>query len=217
MIRQHQRGETRHVCRRHRGAVRGRVATAGNRRHDRHCGRGNPHLRTRGAEARREDPVSADRLRDHAENVRAVGGKFPELADRGDRHHRGQRRRECEWAAGVARCRDARDAFAPRLLQLLAHQLGESVTHDADVDEIELAFDAFIQRRQQVADAALRNDLEHVQLGLGRAAADALLGARCVDDAGAVRPVRHEVVGPACICAARGEVLAARDVPQQRM
>jgi len=45
--------------------------------------------------------------------------------------------------------------FAARLLQLLAHQLGESLTHDADVDEIELPLDAFIQRRQQIADPTL--------------------------------------------------------------
>src|SRR5438270_220847 len=100
-----------------------------------------------------------------------------------------------------------------RLLQLLAHQLGEAVAHDADVDQIELPLDAFIQRGQQITDAAFRNDLEHVQLGLGRAADDALLGARCVDDAGAMCPVRREVVGPAvAVCAAAGEVLAPRDV-----
>jgi len=57
MVSQYQGGETRHVCRRRRGAVRGRVTTARNRRHDRHSGRANQRWgssRALGHEARRE-------------------------------------------------------------------------------------------------------------------------------------------------------------------
>src|ERR1700736_6202014 len=178
------------MCRRRRGTVCGRVTTTGNRGYDRDTWRRNRNLRTGAAEVRREDIVTADQLWNHTENVGAVCREFLELADRSNRHDARQHRRECERAAGVSGRNDARNPFLARLEQLLTQQLRELISHNADVDQVEVPLDAFIDSSQQIAHATSRNDLEHLQLGPGRATDDTLAGVRSVDDAGAMRPMR---------------------------
>src|SRR5207249_6485748 len=142
----------------------------------------------------------------HVENVGAVGREFTEPADRGNRHHSRQHRGEGDRTGGISRGGDARDALESSFTKLLRHELGEAVAHDADMDEIELPLDALVQRRQQIADPSVWQNLEYVQLGLGRATDDSLVGARSIDDAGGVRAVREEILAPTGIGSTAGEV-----------
>src|SRR5579872_1023134 len=112
---------------------------------------------------------------------------------------------------------NAGDALVARLVDLLRDELGESLAHHADEDQVELAYDALIERGEQIAHPSFRNHLEHMQLRFRSASGDALLGVRGIDDAGAVSAVCQRVLCPAVVGGAGSEVLALRDVVQQRM
>src|SRR5260370_30869242 len=117
-------------------------------------------------------------------------------------------------------------------MHLLIEQFRTLVAADADADHVDLARDAFIQGREQVAQPAAGEDLEGMHFRLGRAACDALARARhSGDQPGAVCAVTQYVVGPAIVAAsalawsalaraalalATREVLAVDDMAQRR-
>src|SRR5260370_1716506 len=118
-------------------------------------------------------------------------------------------------------------------MHLLIEQFRTLVAADADADHVDLARDAFIQGREQVAQPAAGEDVEGRHFRLGRAACDARARARhSGDQPGAVCAVTQYVVGPGIVAAsvlawyalggaavglATREVLAVDDMAQRRM
>src|SRR5262249_62323066 len=103
-----------------------------------------------------------------------------------------------ERPAAVSGRHDAGDALKRRLLELLLHGLRALRTREIQIHDVDVELEAVVERLEQVAALPAREQLEHVDLRLGRESAHRL--ARFVpsgDDASGVRAVADEVLAPA--------------------
>src|SRR3984957_20973896 len=203
---------------RHGTAVPGGVAAPRHTRDNRHSWRADRHLRPPTAEIRREQTVRADDLRQGALRVAGIRRGFAQFADSGNSKDAGGPGWKLYGSAGVAGADDARDPAPLRRGDLLGNQFRELLAMDADLNDIEAALDARIERLDEIAAISPGRNLQYMHLGTRRTTDNLRAGdRRTCNDAGTVRTVAQLVRSPALRITAARQVGAVDDMTQVGM
>src|SRR5262245_49918687 len=93
-----------------------------------------------------------------------VLGKFSEPPHRGYAQHTRNHTWKLHRPVHVARGRDAGNALQPRFDDLARDKLRHPIAAHAEMDDVDLALDALIQRFDQIAEMSARRQFEDVDL-----------------------------------------------------